>query len=154
MAVRAVPRSAVLLSWFAAYGLLLAGGIALGSIGAWLAALARAEAPIDAVPFVAAVGAVVCTALATLSAGLFIGTFLGRWPAAITTLVICAALLATTISGSLAGILLPTAGVGLLADLDSAARPLGDALRSAGTALATTAGLLAAAAALLERADL
>ena len=51
MAVRAVPRSAILLSWFVAFGLLLAAGIVLGSIGAWLAALGRAEATPDAIPF-------------------------------------------------------------------------------------------------------
>lgn len=154
MAVRAVPRPAVLLSWFVAYGLLLAGGIALGSIGAWLAAAARSEAPIDPVPFVAAVAAVACTALATLAAGLFIGTVLGRWPAAITALLVCTTLLAATLFGPLAGMLLPTAGFGLLADLGSAARPLGAALQSAGTALATAAGLLVVAAVFLERADL
>jgi hypothetical protein len=154
MAVRAVPRSAVLLSWFVAYGLLLAGGIFLGSIGAWLAALGRAETPLDPLPFVATVAAVGCTALVSLAAGLVIGTILGRWPAAILAVLFCAALLATALLGPLAGIPLPTGGIALLADLGGGARPVGDALRSAGTALATAAGLLVVAAAVLERADL
>jgi len=154
MSVRAVPRSAVLVSWFVAYGLLLAGGIALGAVGAWLAAVARAEAPIDPLPFVAAVMALACTALATLAAALCIGTLLGRWTAAIVALLGCAALLAASIGGPLAGMLLPTAGIGLLADLGSGARPLGDALRSGGAALGTAAGLLVVAAVVLERADL
>jgi len=154
MAVRAVPRSAVLVSWFVAYGLLLGGGIALGSVGAYLAGLARAESPIDPLPYLAAVVAVVCTALAALAAALLIGTLLGRWPAAIGVLVAFGALLAATIGGSPGGTLLPSAGVGLLADLDGAARPVADALRAGGTALAIGAGLLVLAAAVLERADL
>jgi len=39
MAVRAVPRSAVVISWFLAFAVLLTAGIALGGVGAWLAAL-------------------------------------------------------------------------------------------------------------------
>ena len=39
MAVRAVPRFAVLFSWFLAFALLVMIGIALGSVGAWLAAI-------------------------------------------------------------------------------------------------------------------
>lgn len=154
MAVRAVPRSAVLLSWFGAYGLLLAGSIGIGSIGAWLAATTQAETPIDPGPFVAAVAAVMCTALATVAGGLFIGSFMARRQAAITALMVCAVLVTATIGGPLAGILLPIAGVGLLADIGSATRPLSDALRSSGTALATAAGLLVVAAAVLDRADL
>ena len=154
MAVRAVPRSAVLVSWFVAYGLLLAVGIALGAVGAWLAAAARAESPIDPLPFVVAVMALACTALATLAAALCIGTLLGRSTAGIVALLGCAALLAATVAGPLAGMVLPTAGIGLLADLGSGAHPLSDALRSGGVALGTAAGLLVVAAVVLERVDL
>jgi len=154
MAVRAVPRSAVLVSWFVAYGLLLVIGIALGAVGAWLAAIARAESPIDPLPFVAAVAATACTGLAMLAAALCLGTLLGRWTAGIVALLGSGALLAASIGGPLAGMLLPTGGIGLLADLGGAARPLGDALRDGGAALGTAAALLVVAAVALERSDL
>jgi hypothetical protein len=154
MAVRAVPRSAVLVSWFVGFGLLLVGGIVVGSVGAWLAAISRAEAPIDPIPFMAAVAALACTALVTLAAALCAGTILGRGVAAILVLLASGAFVAATILGPPEGWLLPTTGIGLLADLGSAARPIGDALRSGGTALAGAAVLLLLAAAVLERADL
>ena len=154
MAVRAVPRSSVLMSWFVAYALLLTSGIAIGAIGAFLAALSRAESPIDPLPFAAAVIAVLTTALAALAAGLLIGAVLGRWVAAIASLALFGVVLAATVAGSLDGVLLPSTGVGLLADLGGSGRPVGDALRAAGAALASGAVLLVLSAALLERADL
>ena len=154
MAVRAVPRSAILVSWFVAYGLLLTLGIALGAVGAWLAAITRAESPIDPLPFVTAIAAVACTGLAMLAAALCLGTVLGRWTAAIIALLGSGALLAASFGGPLAGLLLPTGGIGLLADVGGAARPLGDAFRDGGAALGTAAALLVVAAVALERSDL
>lgn len=154
MSVRAVPRSAVLAGWFIGYGLLLVAGIVVGSVGAWLAASSRAEAPIDPIPFMATVAAVACTALATLAAGLWVGTMLGRGTAAILVLLGSGTLLAAIILGPQAGVLLPATGIGLLADLGTSARPVSDALRSAGTALGAAALLLVLAAVFLERADL
>jgi hypothetical protein len=103
---------------------------------------------------VAAVSALVCAALAILASAMLVGTLLGRWSSAIVALLGCATLLAATIWGPLAGMLLPTTGIGLLAEIGSAARPLGDALRSGGAALGTGAGLLVVAAVVLERTDL
>ncbi|MEX0710175.1 MAG: hypothetical protein WD116_03115, partial [Chloroflexota bacterium] len=124
MAVRAVPRSAVLVAWFIGYGLLLVGGIVVGSAGAWLAAISRAEAAIDPIPFIAAVVALACTALVALAAGLLVGTVLDRWVAAVLVLLASGALLAATILGPPTGGPLPTTGIGLLADLGAAARPV------------------------------
>ncbi|MBA3689267.1 MAG: hypothetical protein H0W81_10640, partial [Chloroflexi bacterium] len=64
MAVRAVPRSSVLFSWFLAFAILLCLGLALGSVGAWLAAIGRAETSPDPLPFAVAVAATAATALA------------------------------------------------------------------------------------------
>jgi ABC-type transport system involved in multi-copper enzyme maturation permease subunit len=154
MAVRAVPRSAVLFSWFVAFGMLLTVGIALGSIGAWLAATSRAEAPPDVVPFAAAIGATVCAAFVCVAAGLLIGIFLRTVPATALALVLGAALLAVAIVTPLRGLPSPTGGISLLAHLDAAARPIGYALQSAGVALAAAAVLLVVARLALERSDL
>jgi ABC-type transport system involved in multi-copper enzyme maturation permease subunit len=154
MAVRAVPRSAILLSWFAAFGLLLAAGIALGSIGAWLAALGRAEAAPDVVPFASAVVATLGAGLACVAAGLLIGTFLPTIPSTAVAVAVGAALVAVSIGTGPGGLPSPTGGIGLLAHLDGASHPLGDALRSAGAALAATAILLVLASVGLDRSDL
>lgn len=154
MAVRAVPRSAVLLSWFVAFGILLTTGMAIGSLGAWLAAIARAESAPDFGPFAAAVAATDAASLATVAAGLLIGTFLRIWPATLVALALAAAVLTVAVAGPLAGVPLPTGGIGLLAHLDTAARPISSALQSAGAALATAAVLLVLAGVGLERADL
>jgi ABC-type transport system involved in multi-copper enzyme maturation permease subunit len=154
MAVRAVPRSAVLLSWFLAFGILLTAGIAIGSVGAWLAAVARAEAPPNVAPFAAAILAADGVALAGVAIGLLIGTLLRTIPAVLLALALCGALLAASIVVPLGGALLPTEGIRLLAHLDDAARPISDALRSTGLALALAAALLVLAAAALERSDL
>ena len=154
MAVRAVPRSAVLFSWFVAFGLLLSAGIALGSIGAWLAVIARAETPPDFVPFVSAIVATAGVALTFVAVALLIGTFLQVVPAAILAVALTAPVLAAVIFGPLGGETLPTGGIGLLAHLDAAVRPLGAALQATGGALAVTAVLLVLAGVGLERSDL
>ena len=119
MAVRAVPRSAVLISWFVAFGLLLGVGIVLGSIGAWLAALGRAETTPDAIPYAAAVAATVGAGLLAVAVGLLVGAILPplpaivagdrgrggrRWP--------------PPIVATPGGLPSPTGGIGLLAHLD------------------------------------
>ena len=154
MAVRAVPRSAVLLSWFLAFGILVAAGIAIGSVGAWLAALTRADTPPDVVPFAAAILAAGGVALAGVAVGLLVGALLPPIRAVLLALALCGVALALSIVVPLGGALLPTEGIRLLAHLDDAARPIGDGLRSTGLALALAAALLVLAAAALERSDL
>ena len=129
-------------------------GLALGSVGAWLAAISRAEAPPDAIPFSAAVGAAAATAMAGVAAGLLIGTTFRTLPATLLALAVSAPLVAWTFLVPLSGVPLPLGGLGLLANLDSAARPVAGSLQSAGAALAAAAVLLVLAAAGLERSDL
>ncbi len=154
MAVRAVPRSAVLLSWFIAFGILLVGGIILGSIGAWLTAIDRAETPPDPLPFAAAVAASASAGLACVAGGLLLGTVMRARPAMLLALGLAVPILVVAILTPGAGLPLPIAGIGLLAHLDTASRPLAAALQAGGSALAMTAVLLVLASAGLERANL
>lgn len=154
LAVRAVPRSAILVSWFVAFGLVLGVGIVLGSIGAWLTAVGRAEATPDAVPYAAAVGATVGAGLAAIAVGLLVGAILPPLPAMALAIVAGAVVLTATVLTAPGSLPSPIGGIGLLAHLDAAARPVGDALRSAGAALALTGILLALAVMSLERGDL
>jgi hypothetical protein len=154
MVVRAVPRSAVFLSWFIAFGLLLGIGIVLGSIGAWLAALSHAEATPDAIPYGAAVGATIGAGLVAVALGLLLGALLPARPAALVAMVTGAVALAVSIAMAPGALPSPLGGIGLLAHLDGARRPLGDAMGSGGVALATTSILLILGVASLERSDL
>jgi hypothetical protein len=154
MAARAVPRASVLFSWFLGFAILLVVGLAVGSVGAWLAAIARAETPPDAIPFSAAVGATAATAMAGVAAGLLIGTTFRTLPATLLALAVSGPLVAWTFLVPLNAIPLPLGGLALLAHLDSAARPVAGSLQSAGAALGAAAVLLVLAAAGLERSDL
>jgi hypothetical protein len=154
MAVRAMPRSTVLASWFLAFTLLICLGLALGSVGAWLAAIGRAETSPDALPFAAAVAAAAGTAVAAVAAGLLIGTTLPPLPATLLAVAVTAPLVVAAILAPLSALPLPIGGLGLLANLDSAARPVAGALQSAGAALAAAAALLVLAGAGLERSEL
>lgn len=154
MVVRAVPRSAVFLSWFVAFGLLLAIGIVLGSMGTWLAALSHAEATPDAIPYSSAVGATIGAGLAAVAVGLLIGTFLPARPATGLAIAAGAVVLAAAVVLAPGGLPSPAGGIGLLAHLDGASRPLGEALRSGGLALTVTAILLILGVMGLERSEL
>ena len=153
MASRAVPRPSVLFSWFLGFAILLILGLSLGSFGAWLAALSRAETTPDAIPFAAAVGATAATALAAVAAGLLLGTTLPALPAIVLAVAASAVLLLPFLA-PLSAIPLPLGGLALLSHLDAAARPVAGALQSAGAALIAATVLLVLAAAGLERSDL
>jgi ABC-type transport system involved in multi-copper enzyme maturation permease subunit len=154
MAVRAVPRSSVLFSWFLAFAVLLVVGLALGSVGAWLSAIGRAETSPDALPFAAAVAAAAGTALVAVAAGLLIGATMPTLPATILALVVSATLVVAAFLAPLSALPLPIGGLGLLTHLDSAVRPVAGALQAAGAALTAAAILLVLAGVGLERSDL
>ena len=154
MAVRAVPRSAVLVSWFLAFALLLIVGIGLGSLGAWLTAISNAETTPDAIPFAAAVAAAAGAALAAVAAGLLLGAVLPARPAMLLAFALSGGLVAATVLTPPSALASPTGGISLLAHMDSIARPLAAALQSTGAALAAAAALLVLAGAGLERSDL
>ncbi len=154
MAVRAVPRPSVLFSWFLGFGILLLLGLALGSVGAWLAAIGRAETTPDALPFAAAVGATAATAMAAVAVGLLLGATLPALESTLLALAATAALVALPFVLPMSVIPLPLGGLALLTHLDGAARPVAEAVQSAGAALAAASVLLVLAAAGLERSDL
>jgi putative exporter of polyketide antibiotics len=154
MAARAVPRAAVLFSWFLAFAILLIVGLGVASVGAWLAAIGRAESTPDAIPFAFAAGAAAATALAGVAVGLLVGTTLPTLPATLLALAVSLPLVLIPFLAPLSGIPLPLGGLGLLTNLDSAARPVAGALQSGGSALACASVLLVLAAAALERSDL
>ena len=117
-------------------------------------AVGRAETPPDPAPFISAVGATMAAALASVAAGLLLGTLLPRVPATVLAVALGAGMLAVSVllrPSPMTGL---TGGLGLLAHLDAVARPLATALQSAGTALAAAAALLVLAGMGLERSDL
>lgn len=154
MAVRAVPRSSVVVAWFLGFALLLAIGVALGAAGAWLAALERAETPPDPGPFMFAVTGTIFIGLLVIALGLLIASRLAARPAALLTALVSATALVVTLVLPQADHQLPTGALAVLYGLDQATRPISDAVRSAGLSLAATAVLLVFAAAGTERADL
>jgi ABC-type transport system involved in multi-copper enzyme maturation permease subunit len=153
LAVRAVPRTTVLLAWFGAFGLVLALGLAAAaalaasSLGGTLVASRPAA-------FIAVSGAVAAAGLAATATGLLVGTLLRPVAAVLVTLIMVGGTLLVAALGPPGWSLLPAAGLAILAGFDDAARPIADATRSSGTALAVAAGLLLLAAARLERVDL
>ena len=153
LAVRAVPRTTLLLSWFLAFAAVLALGMALAAMVSGISlGVAIAAEGIGA--FVAASVAVAAAGLAALAIGLLVGTALRPVAAAVGTIVAVGAALLGAPYGPLGLAPLPTAGIAVLAGLGDAARPIADALSSSGTALGVAAVALVLAAARLERADL
>jgi hypothetical protein len=151
--VRAVPRSTVLVAWFAAFALLLILGTVAAATVVWLSLEPLlVGSALDA--FATTVGASTAAGLACLGAGLLVGAILPPRPAALITLVgTGGTLVAATLLGR-PDVPSPLAGLSLLARLDEASRPVADGLRATGVALALTGGLLLTAAAAFDRADL
>jgi ABC-2 family transporter protein len=154
MAVRAVPRSAVVIAWFAAFAVLLTAGIFLGATAAWLAALERAETPLDPGPFTVVVASTLAIGLLVIAIGLVLGSLTEPRLAALLTIAVTGAALAWALFGPQVGNQLVTGALSILNGLDIAIRPIGDAVGSAGLSLACAGGLLVIAAASIERADL
>lgn len=153
LAVRAVPRSALLLAWLASVAWLLLVGLLASAVLAWLSLLAQAETTDLSIPFGLTMVAVGAAGLMLLSGGLLLGALLRpRLAAVVTLLVSGAVVLASVLPAGAAW--LPTGGFSLLAQLSTAGRPVASALQSSGADLLAAAVLLAAALAVLQRADL
>lgn len=154
LAVRAVPRSSILLAWMAALALPVLLGLSASLLLAWFV-LSGASFPIvDGMSFAALGGAAAATMLEALALGLLAGSLARPVTAAALAAVLSGAALA---AGALLPVdpgYLPTAGLGLLAEAGSLARPLSAGLQALGLGLGATGLLLAAAAAALARVDL
>ena len=149
LATRSVPRTTILLGWFAALALVtLVGVLATGVLG-WLAATSAPGRP-DPIAFGLTFAGVACGALALVALGLAIGSLLAPRPAAIG-----AALASVVVLGvpwlALPRIALPPESLGRLVDLPS---PTALALQGAGAGLVGAAVLLLVAAGALGRVDL
>jgi ABC-type transport system involved in multi-copper enzyme maturation permease subunit len=153
LAVRAVPRTTLLLAWFAAFSLVLVLGLVASAA---LAAATLGSALIADRPtaFWAVTAAVAAAGLAAMAFGLLVGTLLRPVAAVVVTLLLVGGVLLAAVLGPPTWSPLPAAGLAVLAGFGDAARPIADAARSSGTALALAAGLLLLAAARLERVDL
>jgi len=152
MASRAVPRATIALSWFVAFALLLSIGLVPVAAVAWLALGPFLLGGPGAL--VAATAATACAGGATLAIGLLAGAALPRWPAAAVAAVAGTALLVPPAFGASGPWWLPADGVRVLAELDTAARPVADGLRAAGVALGVAAVVLVGVVVIFERADL
>ncbi len=154
LAVRSVPRSAALLTWFVSLALPLVVGLAVSGLLGWIVVGSPSAPPMDGPAFAALVTAAASTAVEGLAVALLAGTLLRPIPAAILAMVVTAALLGTGLVVVVEPPVLPAAGLGLLANAQTLQRPFSDGLQAMGTALAATGVVLAAAAAALSRVDL
>ncbi|HEX9635748.1 MAG TPA: hypothetical protein VGB34_09755 [Candidatus Limnocylindria bacterium] len=153
LAVRAVPRTTVLLAWFGAFALVLALGLA-ASVALAASSLDDAQVASRPTALIAVSGAVGAAGLAATASGLLVGTLLRPIAAVLVTLVLVGGTLLVAALGPPGWSPLPAAGLAVLAGFGDAARPIADAARASGTALAVAAGLLLLASARLERIDL
>ncbi|HEX2195152.1 MAG TPA: hypothetical protein VHK63_09390 [Candidatus Limnocylindria bacterium] len=153
MAVRGVGRPTIVLAWFAAFAVLLVVGLVPTALLAWLA-LGVAVLPAGPLPLAASIAAAGCAGLAGIAVGLLSGSILAPWAAAAATAFPVGAVLVSTALGFSGWSTLPASGIGVLATLDTAARPLADAVRGAGAALATAAVALLLAVMGFDRAEL
>jgi hypothetical protein len=152
MASRGVPRATIALSWFAAFGLLLAVGLVPLGIVVWLTL--GPLLPSGPGPLVAAVAATAAAGWAALAIGILAGAALPSWPAAALAGLGAGALLLPPSLGLSAPWWLPADGIQVLGELDTAGRPVADSLRAAGAALGVAAAVLVGAVVAFERADL
>jgi hypothetical protein len=153
MAVRAVPRASIVLAWFMAFGALVLLGLVPTALLAWLA-LGAAVLPAGPLPLVAVTASATCIGLAAVALGLLSGSLLPPWPALVVATLPTAVVLLLTAAGQAGGWSLPAGGLDVLARLDTAARPVAEALRAGGAALGIAAVTLVLAIASFERADL
>ncbi|HSM37873.1 MAG TPA: hypothetical protein VK838_00960 [Candidatus Limnocylindrales bacterium] len=153
MAVRAVPRSVILLAWFAAFGLLVTAALVPAGLVGWFS-LVNALPPTGPGPFIAALLACGMAGLAALALAMLAGSLLPPPFAIVATALLAGPPLLGAATGQWGLAALPGGGLAVLAGLGGATRPIADALLSAGVALSLTAVLLVAAAAAFERADL
>lgn len=154
LAVRSVPRSAVLVAWAWSVALPVLLGLAAAGLLAWLAVAPSAAAPLDALAFAGLVAAAACALAVGLAAALLLGALLAPPLATLASLVVAGAI---GVGGLLTGnepATWPGAAIGLLAHAVALDHPLAGAFTSAGVSLAAGAVLLALAAAVVSRVDL
>ena len=154
LALRAIPRASVLLAWMGALAIPVLVGSTAGLLLAWLVFSNGSLPTVDGISFAALGAAAGMTTLEALAIGLLVGSVARPAPAAVLAAVLSGAALAAGLLLPVDPGYLPTAGLGLLAQAGSLARPLSAGLQALGLGIAATGLLLAAAAATLARVDL
>ena len=154
LSLRAVPRASILVAWFAGLALPLTVGIAAGGLLVWLATGAAASPPLDATSYATLVAAVAAAALQALAIAMVIGSFVGPIGAAVLAMLASGVLLSSGLVLSPEPPVVPTAGLGLIAQATDLLRPFADGLQALGLGLTMTGLLLGAAVLVFERVDL
>lgn len=150
LAVRAVPRSLLLLGPLAAATLAVGAGLVPSALIAALAVSEQSGAELSA--FAAALVACALAIATLVSIGLLIGVLLAPPAAALLAALVALALVVPALLGVTD--LLPTGGLALLAHLDTEARPLRTALQASGLAVGLMALAVGLGVAAMERVEL
>jgi hypothetical protein len=154
LSLRAVPRASILIAWFAGLAFPLLVGTAAGALLVWLGTGVAASPPLDALSYASLVGATAVAGLQALAIGILFGSFLRPIAAAVLAVVASGAVLGAGLLVSSEPPLVPTAGLGLLAQATDLLRPLADGLQALGIGLTLTGLLLGAALLIFNRVDL
>jgi hypothetical protein len=154
LSLRAVPRASVLIAWFAGLAFPLMVGIAAAALLVWLGTGAAPTLPLDALTYASLVGAAAGAGLQALAIGLVLGSFLRPVVATVLAMLAGAALLASGVVLAPEPPLVPTAGLGMLAQAKDLLRPLADGLQALGLGLTMTGLLLGVALLIFDRVDL
>jgi len=153
LAVRAVPRATILLAWFVAFSLLVVIAMLPAGLVGWFS-LQNGLPPDGLLPFMAALAGAAGGGLAAISLGLLAGSLLGPVPAALATLLLAGPPLLGAATGQWGWVAMPGGGLAVLAGLETARRPIADALLAAGVAMALSAVLLVLGMTAFRRAEL
>jgi len=154
LSLRAVPRASILIGWFAGLALPLLVGTAAGGLLVWMATAVAPSPPLDGLSYASLVGAAAVAALQALAIGVVYGSFLRPTPSVILAMIASGALLGAGLLVGQEPPLVPTAGLGLLAQAPDLLRPLADGLQALGLGLTLTGLLLGAALLIFDHVDL
>jgi hypothetical protein len=153
LVTRSVSRGTYLVGWLTGLAVVTIVGVIGSSALGWLTT-ASLPIGIEGTAFVAAIGAVVTTAIAALALGLAIGSLLPPIPAALVAAAACAASGVLVLVASGGSTAVPGAAYLLISRLAAPESVLTDALRAAGVGLVQIAVLFVIARAAIDRAEL
>jgi hypothetical protein len=154
LSMRAVPRASILIAWFVGLAVPMLVGIAAGSLLVWLGTGTQPSPPLDTPAYATIVGAAAAAALEALAIGLLFGSLLPPIVAAVFAVLGSAALLGAGLFIVTEPPLIPTAGIGLLAQAMDLLRPMADGLQALGLGLTLTGLVLGVALLVFDRVDL
>ena len=160
LTLRAVPRSTIVLGWFAAIAVPVVVGVGASAFLGWIAIAGAPGAPgvgelaNQPVTFAALAIAAATVGLQAVGIGLAAGSLARPWLATLLAIVVMVGLLVGTSLVTDWDPNLPIGGLWLLAHGDDLTRPLSDGVVSAGIGLAGAGLLVGLSAALFSRVDL